>query len=97
MASICTVGEVLFCCQVGNVLERCPSIVPLRGDKHRKCRAQGQRNSGKFSLQCTVTDVLLIMSVRIRISMLRVKNSSSPISQTFNTKFKGKEIPEKEL
>lgn len=43
MASICTVGEILFCCQVRNVLERCPSIVPLTGDKHGKCRAQGQR------------------------------------------------------
>lgn len=38
-------------------------------------------------LQCTVTDVLFIMSVRIHISMLRVKNRSSHISQTFSTKF----------
>ena len=73
-----TAGEVSFCCQVGNVLETCPSIVPLPGDKHRKSRAQGQDDQG---LQSTVTDILFIMSIRIQISMvigkLRKKQQSS--------------------
>lgn len=47
----------------------------------------GPRDREIQGLQCTVTDVLIIISVRIHISMIRVKNSSSHISQTFNKKF----------
>lgn len=57
----------------------------------------GPRDREIQGLQCTITDVLIIMAVRIHISMIRVKNSSSHISQTFNKNSKGKEIPEKEL
>lgn len=60
------VGEVSFCCQVGNVLERCPSIIALPGGKHRKSRALRLIRS----LQFTVSDVLFIMPIRIHISMV---------------------------
>lgn len=46
-------------------------------------------------LQCTVTDVLFIMSVRIHISMIRVKIVVLIFSKLLIQK--GKEIPEKEL